>query len=93
MLTHEDMTHLSSLARLAPDKATLEKFSAQCDDILQYMNVLTEVDTTGVEALYSPVRHTASTRPDVPAKRRQREEILANAPETDGRFFVVPRIV
>jgi len=93
MLTHEDMTHLSQLARLAPDKATLEKFSAQCDDILKYMDVLAEVDTSGIEPLYSPVRHTASSRPDISAKHCRREEVLANAPKTDGRFFVVPRIV
>ncbi len=93
MLTPQDMTHLSRLARLAPDSATLEKFSAQCGDILKYMDVLAEVDTTGVEPLYSPVSHTAGTRPDEAERRRERADVLANAPETDGQFFIVPRIV
>lgn len=93
MLTTDDMTHLARLARLAPETDVLAKFGTQCADILSYMGILSEVDTTGVEPLYSPVEHTTPYRDDVPEKRREREEILANAPETDGSFFIVPRIV
>lgn len=93
MLTPENMAHLCSLARLAPDAATQQKFGEQCDDILAYMAALAEVDTAGVAPLYSPVRHTHGTRPDEARKRRQRAEVLANAPQSDGQFFVVPRIV
>lgn len=93
MLTPENMAHLCTLARLDPDEATRTKFGAQCDDILAYMDILAEVDTASVAPLYSPVRHTEGTRPDVAEKRRERAEVLANAPESDGEFFVVPRIV
>ncbi len=93
MLNQERMAHLSRLARLAPDDETLQRFATQCDDILSYMNVLSEVDTNDVEPLYSPVRHQNALRPDIAVKRQQRADVLANAPETDGQFFVVPRIV
>lgn len=93
MLTPENLAHLCTLARLAPDTATLNKFGEQCDDILAYMDTLAEVDTTGVEPLYSPVRHIEGVRLDEARKRRTRDEVLANAPESDGQFFVVPRIV
>ena len=93
MLTPEDMAHLSRLSRLAPDDVTLERFGAQCGDILKYMDVLAEVDTTDVEPLYSPAQHVQKPRTDEPLRRRNRAEVLANAPETDGQFFIVPRIV
>lgn len=93
MLTPENMAHLCALARLAPDAATQQKFGEQCDDILAYMDALSAVDTTNVAPLYSPVQHTHGTRPDEALKRRERSDVLANAPESDGQFFVVPRIV
>lgn len=93
MLTQADMTHLAHLARLAPDDARLARYSGQCADILRYMDSLAAVDTSGVEPLYSPVEHDAAYRPDEACRRRERAEILAGAPESDGRFFVVPRIV
>jgi len=93
MLTQSDMLHLARLSRLAPDEATLARLAPQCDKILQYMDVLAEVNTDGVEPLYSPAEHIIAPRQDVAEKRRTRDEVLSNAPETDGRFFVVPRIV
>ncbi len=93
MLTQKDMAYLSRLSRLSPDEATLEKFSAQCGDILKYMDILSEVDTAGVEPLYSPVAHDKVTREDREERRWDRSQVLANAPESDGQFFVVPRIV
>lgn len=93
MLTLTDMKHLSRLARLAPSDERLMQYAPMCDNILQYMDVLAEVDTTGIEPTYSPVQHACAMRADEPQKRREREEVLANAPETDGKFFIVPRIV
>ncbi|NMC48817.1 MAG: aspartyl/glutamyl-tRNA amidotransferase subunit C, partial [Desulfovibrio sp.] len=46
-----------------------------------------------VEPLYGPVTHVSPTRPDEVKRTCTRDEVLANAPETDGRFFIVPRIV
>lgn len=93
MLRKDEMAHLARLARLAPDQAQMERFGAQCTDILSYMDMLAEVDTKSVEPLYSPVDHPAPCRPDVAERRRERSEVLSNAPESNGSFFVVPRIV
>ncbi len=57
------------------------------------MDKLAELDTTGVEPLYTPVDQVSVMRDDVVEKDYAREDILKNAPETDGAFFIVPRIV
>ena len=93
MLTAENMNHLARLARLAPEESVLERFSAQCDDILSYMDVLAEVDTTSVEPLYTPVEHGTPYREDIPVQKGLHAEVLSNAPEADQNFFIVPRIV
>ena len=89
----EEVTKVAKLARLRLEESDLERFAGQMDDILAYMETLGTVDTTGVEPLYSPVEHATVTRPDAVAKTCTRDEILRNAPATDGQFFVVPKIV
>ena len=88
-----EVAHLARLARLAPEEGTLAKFGEQCADIIAYMDILAEVDTSAVEPLYSPVEHSTPYRADEPVQKNMHSDVLANAPETDGQFFVVPRIV
>ncbi len=89
----DEVAKVARLARLRLDDDKLERFAGQMDDILAYMETLGAVDTTGVEPLYSPVVHGTPMRPDVAVKSCRRDDILANAPATDGQFFVVPKIV
>lgn len=92
-LEKKDFLHLCRLCRLAPNPAVQEEMAAQCSRILTYMDKLSQVDTTGVEPLYSPVFHESAFREDAAVRRADRADILAGAPATDGVFFIVPRIV
>lgn len=92
-LDKKDFLHLCRLSRLAPDEAVQEEMSSQCSNILAYMDKLAELDTIGVEPLYSPTMHNAVPREDIAVRRTNRSDLLADAPETDGEFFIVPRIV
>ena len=92
-MLRDQIAHIAELARLAPEPDTLERFGQQCLNILGYIEVLNEVDTEHVEPLYSPVERTDAVRADVAAEIDQRADMLANAPDTDGAFFIVPRIV
>lgn len=85
--------HLCRLSRLAPDDSVQEEMAQQCSRILAYMDKLAEVDTSGVDPLYSPVIHESAFREDTAVRRCDRADILAGAPATDGSFFIVPRIV
>ncbi|MDD6088159.1 MAG: Asp-tRNA(Asn)/Glu-tRNA(Gln) amidotransferase subunit GatC [Desulfovibrionaceae bacterium] len=93
MLTTEDLLHLARLARLSPDEAELKRFGAQCGEVLRYMDCLSEVNTDAVDPLYSPVEHSTPYRKDEPRNGCSRDMLLANAPERDGQFFAVPKIV
>ena len=84
---------LRDLPASPPEEGTLAKFGEQCADIIAYMDILAEVDTSAVEPLYSPVEHSTPYRADEPVQKNMHSDVLANAPETDGQFFVVPRIV
>ena len=92
MPANDSMARLARLARLAPSEEGLARFSTQCDDIINYMNILSEVDTTGAEPVYSPL-HQVISRPDEAEAKDLHGAVLGNAPESDGTFFIVPRIV
>jgi aspartyl-tRNA(Asn)/glutamyl-tRNA(Gln) amidotransferase subunit C len=92
-ITKTEVADVARLARLELSEDKLEIFVGQFNEILDYMELLGELDTSDVEPLYSPVHHESRMREDVPRKDFTREEILSNAPEADGRFFIVPKIV
>ena len=91
--TKQDFLHLCSLSKLAPAESEQQEMAEQCSRILAYMDKLAELDTAGVEPLYSPVLHECAFRDDVAVRRCDRADILRDAPQTNGDFFIVPRIV
>lgn len=91
--TPEDVANIAKLARLSLSDEKLAAFAGQFNDILGYMEELGRADTAGVAPLYGPVEEVSALREDVVRKEFDRSEILANAPRTDGTFFVVPKIV
>jgi aspartyl-tRNA(Asn)/glutamyl-tRNA(Gln) amidotransferase subunit C len=92
-ISTDEVAKIAALARLRLPEDKAELFAAQMGDILGYMDLLAQCDTAGVEPLYSPVGHPAPLRPDEVRQTYAREEVLANAPEDDGQFFIVPKIV
>ncbi|MBO4300441.1 MAG: Asp-tRNA(Asn)/Glu-tRNA(Gln) amidotransferase subunit GatC [Desulfovibrio sp.] len=92
-ISREEVYHMAALSRLDVTEEEQTLFARQLGDILNYMDVLSRVDTSAVEPLYSPVQHQGHLREDEAVNRRQREDILANAPEADDASFIVPRIV
>ena len=89
----QEVAHVATLSRLELDAGTIQEYCGQLDAILEYMQTLGEVDTTGVEPLYSPVEHHTVLREDVVQDTFTRSEVLANAPDTDGTYFQVPKVL
>jgi len=92
-ISPEEVAKVARLARLDLSQDTIGQYAAQLDGILAYMDKLSELDTASVEPMYTPVDQVSVMRDDVVKKDYAREDILKNAPETDGAFFIVPRIV
>ncbi len=92
-ISPEVVARIASLARLELSEDKIGLFAEQLGDVLAYMDKLGELDTSNVEPLYSPVEKPTPMREDTVVKEFTREELLAGAPQTDGEFFIVPRIV
>ncbi|MBI5520738.1 MAG: Asp-tRNA(Asn)/Glu-tRNA(Gln) amidotransferase subunit GatC [Desulfovibrio sp.] len=92
-ISPEEVAKVAKLARLDLSQDKIGQYAEQLGGILDYMDKLAELDTADVEPMYTPVDHVSVMRDDVARKDYAREDILKNAPETDGAFFIVPRIV
>ncbi len=92
-LSREEVARVAKLARLDLPDDKVKLFAGQLHDILTYMDKLNEIDTSEVDPMYSPVEHSTVLRKDEVRKEHSRDEVLSNAPDSDGQYFVVPRIV
>ncbi len=92
-LTREEVEHVAWLARLALTEEEKELFRAQLGAILEYMEVLNRLDTEDVPPTYHVLPLKNVWRPDEAGPCIPREEALANAPDREGAYFRVPRII
>ena len=89
----DDVRHVAKLARLDLDEEHLRKYCAQLESILGYVNKISEVDVSGVEPMAHAVPMHNVLREDVVEASMPLEKVLQNAPESEGAFFKVPKII
>ncbi len=92
-ITKEEVEKIAHLARLELDDARREKMVVQLDQILTYMDTLKDVNVDGVRLSSGAAAMTNVLREDVAAASPGPDITLAGAPERDGDFYVVPRVV
>lgn len=85
--------HVAHLARLKVTDDEVAQFADQLSNILTYVELLNEVDTTNVQ----PTAHAGAVanafREDVPVESWSPEQALANAPAKNETYFKVPKVL
>jgi aspartyl-tRNA(Asn)/glutamyl-tRNA(Gln) amidotransferase subunit C len=89
----EQVRHVAKLARLELTDDQIRKFTPQLESILQYVAKIAEVDVTGVEPMTHALPIHNVFREDLPGPCLPLDDVLKNAPETEGPFFKVPKII
>ena len=89
----DEARHVAKLARLSLDEARLQKFAGQLETILGYVDKIAQLDTRGVEPMAHALPLHNVLREDIVEPSLTIEQVLQNAPETDGPFFKVPKII
>ena len=92
-LTLDDVRHVAMLSRLALDEDHLQRLTGQLESILGYIAKLGEVDTAGVEPMAHALPLHNVFREDVVEPSLPLEKVLQNAPQADGTFFMVPKVI
>jgi aspartyl-tRNA(Asn)/glutamyl-tRNA(Gln) amidotransferase subunit C len=91
-VTREDVLHIAELARLGVDASRANALTAELSAILSHMEVLSQVDTSGVTTTASTVATGTPLRPDVGVTPLMTTTIASVAPAMRDGFFLVPRL-
>ncbi len=92
-LSLAEVEHVADLARLALTAAEKDRFREQLSSILAYAERLQEPDTTGIPPTAAVLPVSNVLRDDEVAPSLPIEDVLANAPATEDRFFRVPVVL
>jgi aspartyl-tRNA(Asn)/glutamyl-tRNA(Gln) amidotransferase subunit C len=95
-ITEKEVRYVAGLANLTLSDPEIAKLQSDLDGILEHMDRLNEVDTTGVEPMSQVLfeaGETATLRPDVPAPTLDNKAALANAAQSGAGYFKVPKVI
>lgn len=88
-----DVRYVAKLARIALTEEEVERFGAQLGDLLEHVDALGKLDVSAVAATAQVVESRNVERRDEPRPCLDREAALEGAPQRQGGFFRVPRII
>ncbi|HAJ56900.1 MAG TPA: Asp-tRNA(Asn)/Glu-tRNA(Gln) amidotransferase GatCAB subunit C [Candidatus Omnitrophica bacterium] len=92
-ISKDEVKYIANLARLGLTEPEVEHFREQLGDILGYVDKLKKVDVSGM----SPMAHVLDIkniyRPDNISPSIAPEKILKYAPQHEGSFFKVPKVI
>ena len=95
-ITEKEVRYVAGLANLTLSDAEAARLQADLDGILEHMDRLNEVDTTGVEPMAQVLYgagETATLRADTPVEPLGNQAALANAAQPGAGYFKVPKVI
>ena len=92
-LARDDVEKIAHLARLAVDGEELDAVASGLSDILERVEQMSAVDTTGVTPMAHPLHMVQPLRPDRVSEENQRELFQSIAPQTEEGLYLVPKVI
>jgi aspartyl-tRNA(Asn)/glutamyl-tRNA(Gln) amidotransferase subunit C len=84
---------IARLARIAVDEHEIPHLQGEINAILSFVDELSSVDVEGVEPMTSVIPMTLPMREDVVTDGEIAPKVLADAPLTEGGYFLVPKVI
>ncbi|MBR0653747.1 Asp-tRNA(Asn)/Glu-tRNA(Gln) amidotransferase subunit GatC [Plastoroseomonas arctica] len=92
-LDQATVRRVAALARLHVEEADVVRLQGELNGILGWIEQLQEVDVTGVEPMAGGGASALRWRADAVTDGGMAEKVLANAPDREGEYFGVPKVV
>ncbi|OBZ96313.1 glutamyl-tRNA amidotransferase [Pararhizobium polonicum] len=84
---------VARLARIAVTEEDAQRMTGELNGILGFVEQLSEVNVDGIEPMTSVTPMAMKKRTDVVTDGNKADDIVANAPNEDRNFFLVPKVV
>ncbi|MGL4425144.1 MAG: Asp-tRNA(Asn)/Glu-tRNA(Gln) amidotransferase subunit GatC [Cetobacterium sp.] len=92
-LTRDEVLNVAKLARLEFKEEEIVRFQADLNNILNYIDVLGEVNTDDIEPLVQVHETGVKLREDVIKESLTSEEAMKNAPASEDGALIVPKVI
>ena len=92
-LSRAEVLHVAALARLDLSETEIDGLEQDLSSILSYIDKLGELDTEGIDPTSQVVASKAPFRADEVTSTPSPDDALANAPQREDNYFVVPSII
>jgi aspartyl-tRNA(Asn)/glutamyl-tRNA(Gln) amidotransferase subunit C len=92
-LDKDTVKNIAFLARIKVPDEDLEPLAGELSNIIGWVEQLSEVDTDGIEPMTSVADMELFRREDVVSDGGIPEKVLANAPDREGNFYTVPKVI
>jgi aspartyl-tRNA(Asn)/glutamyl-tRNA(Gln) amidotransferase subunit C len=92
-ISRAEVEKIALLGRLLLSEEEIGRMAAELGDILGYMELLGEVDTSGVEPMAHALDVANVLRDDRVRPSLEREAALATAPHRDAECYLVPAVL
>ena len=92
-VSKKDIDHIAKLARLKFNDEEAAKMQDEMNKILEYVEKLNELDTSGIEPLTHVLDLKNVTREDLVEQTLTADDMLKNAPSKTEKFFRVPKVI
>lgn len=89
----EEVRYIARLARLRFSEGEEQRLAQEMSRIIDYVDQLNELDTTGVPPMSHVLDLSNAVRKDKTEQRISHEEALQNAPDADDAYFRVPKVI
>ena len=89
----ETVQRIAKLARIALDETQAAAMEQELNALLSWVEQLQEVNVEGVAPMTSVVEQRLKMRDDAVTDGGYAEDLMKNAPQSEGHFFVVPKVV
>jgi len=92
-LDKDTVRTIARLARIRVEDKSLEPLAGELNNIIGWIEQLGEVNTDGVAAMTGVGETNNDWRKDVVTDGDCQDKVLQNAPEPEGPFFTVPKVI
>jgi aspartyl-tRNA(Asn)/glutamyl-tRNA(Gln) amidotransferase subunit C len=92
-LQKADVEKIAHLARLAINENDIPEYTRNLSEILEFVEQMNAVDTTGVEPLAHPLEFNQRLREDVVTESDQRQHFQKIAPLVENGLYLVPKVI